>query len=386
MNGTSNETAAQISSVMIVGVGLIGGSVAMALKDISIGIRTVGVASRESTVAEALGTGYFDEAYQTDDTRIDRILAGGGVDLVLLAMPPQHARGYFERIENSGYRGIVTDTVSTKTEICRIAEDTLSDPTRFIPGHPMAGREVNGLAGATQGLFAGRYWILCPDSRTDHDAFLALHSLVVAMGARCISLPREEHDNMVALISHVPHMVASSLVELARRHAGEGEELYRITGGGFKDSTRVAAGSPELWTEIAMSNRGPISQGLKEFGEIVGHVEEMVAEGDEQGLESFLEGTSSTRQRIPAAWSATSEKLWMLQVSMENHPGIVAAVTSIAGKLGCNIQSIDIEHISSTNAILELVFTDEGDMAGLLEALADEGFEVVSDGFVEVQS
>ncbi len=381
-----NETGiSHIKSVMVVGLGLIGGSVAMAVHDADPAIEVVGVAPRRSTIDEALERGIVDRGVEAADSQLDAMLAQNAVDLVILCMPPAYAEGYLQRIADSGYDGIVTDTVSTKTQICQSAERVLRDPSRFVPGHPMAGREVNGLAGATRGMFAGKYWILCPDQGTDYESFLALHSLVVAMGARCITIPREHHDEMVALVSHVPHMVASSLVELASRHCEGTDELFRIVAGGFRDSTRIAAGSPELWVDIAMSNREQIASGLHEMGQIVGSIEQMVAHGDSEALLEFLKRTSATRQRIPAAWSASSERLLALRISVRNYPGAIAEATAIAGRMGCNIQSIEIEHISDKSAILELVLTDEGDRQGLLDALGEGGFKVVSDGYMEVQ-
>ncbi len=370
---------------MVVGLGLIGGSIAMAIKDANPAIEIVGVAPRATTISKAVDSKIIDRGFESSDTLLDELLANNSIDLIILCMPPAYAEDYLLRISKSGFSGIITDTVSTKTQICEIADRVLADPSMFVPGHPMAGREVNGLAGATHGLFAGKYWILCPNAQTNYESFLALHSLVVSFGARCITIPREMHDKMVALISHVPHMVASALVELAANHTNQSEELFRIAAGGFRDSTRIAAGSPELWSDIAMSNRKQIASGLHEMVQILTKVEQMIEDDDEQSLKEFLTHTSDIRRRIPAAWSASSKRLLGLQISVRNYPGAIAEVTAIAGRMSCNIQSIDIEHITDNNAILELVLTDEGNQQGLLDALKAGGFSIVSDGYTEVQ-
>lgn len=382
MNKTEIST---IKSVMVIGLGLIGGSIAMAIKDANSAIEIVGVAPRSSTILEAQKSGIINYGFEASDPALDKLLQNNKVDLIILSMPPAYAQDYLLRISKNGFRGIITDTVSTKTQICEIADHVLLDPSMFVPGHPMAGREVNGLAGATHGLFAGKYWILCPNAKTNYESFLALHSLVVSLGARCITIPREMHDKMVALISHVPHMVASALVELAASHTNQSDELFRIAAGGFRDSTRIAAGSPELWSDIAMSNRDQIASGLREIIQILTDVEKMIENGDEDSLKEFLSHTSDIRRRIPAAWSASSKRLLGLQISVRNYPGAIAEVTAIAGRMSCNIQSIDIEHITDNNAILELVLTDEGNQQGLLDALKTGGFSIVSNGYTEVQ-
>ncbi|MDR3307521.1 MAG: prephenate dehydrogenase/arogenate dehydrogenase family protein, partial [Coriobacteriales bacterium] len=226
--------------VLIIGVGLIGGSIAAALKAREDPPVVRGIDIDPQAIATALTQGYLDKGAVPTDKDVDAWLTGGPQDLIILAVPVSGMQDWLERIERSGYAGVLTDVASTKGILCDLAARILTDPARFIPGHPMAGSEVNGLEGAHANLFQGAHWILCPDEHTAPQAFLRLHEFVTSLGARSISVPRNEHDNVVAIVSHVPHMVASALVQLAGDHAHASQEIFRLAAGGFKDTTRIA--------------------------------------------------------------------------------------------------------------------------------------------------
>ncbi len=370
------------NSIMIYGLGLIGGSFAMALSSLEKTCPNsrpyiIGVDPEPSARSLALDGGFVQEVFSPDDPKIDSILALSKVDLVVLAMPPSLAPDVFKCIASNKYRGLITDTSSTKTLICAAAEEILDDSSLFLPGHPMAGSEASGFSAASAGLFAGKYWILCPDERTDGEIFTAMHSLVTSIGARCISVDRNDHDQMVASISHVPHITASVLVDLVSSRSDEAGELFRLASGGFRDSTRIAAGSPALWTDILMGNATEVAQGARELADSLIKVAEYLDCKDQEGLKAFLTRTSDIRKSIPAAWIPNSDRLVGLRISMTDGIGVVAGVTSAAGRFGCNIQSIDIEHITDDSAILDLLLTDEGSIEAFVDELKKLGYTVV---------
>ncbi len=187
-------------------------------------------------------------ARSTDSETARTWLGADGVDLVVIATPARFAAGWLEHLGASGYRGIVTDVASTKAGVLAAAGSALADPSRFVGGHPMAGSERSGITAARADLFDGAYWLLTPTHDSDPDVFSAVHALVSAVGARVISVDAEAHDEAVAIVSHVPHVAAAALVDLAAAHSGERGELMRLAAGGFKDTTRIAAGSSDLWT------------------------------------------------------------------------------------------------------------------------------------------
>lgn len=361
--------------IAVVGFGLVGASFAAAVRAAYPDTRVLAVDIDERTLAEAVERGWATDGALPDDPAFERFV-GDGCDLVVLATPVGAAERYFEDLARWDYRGIVTDTASTKARITALAERVLPHPENFVPGHPMAGSEVNGIEGARPDLFKGAHWILCPDADTPAEHFPRLHELVTSIGARVIALPREDHDKAVAVVSHVPHIMASSLVQLASRHADDQQALMRLAAGGFKDSTRIAAGSPELWCGIAFDNKDALSDGLDEIQGIIGAFADALASDDRAALIALLADAAAARRALPAAWVPSTERLLEVRIPMEDRPGVVAEVTTVTSSVGCNIQSIEIDHVTEDSAVLSLVLTDEGDIGQLSAQLINAGFSV----------
>ncbi len=361
--------------IAVVGFGLVGASFAAAVRAAYPDTRVLAVDIDERTLAEAVERGWATDGALPDDPAFERFV-GDGCDLVVLATPVGAAERYFEDLARWDYRGIVTDTASTKARITALAERVLPHPENFVPGHPMAGSEVNGIEGARPDLFKGAHWILCPDADTPAEHFPRLHELVTSIGARVIALPREDHDEAVAVVSHVPHIMASSLVQLASRHADDQQALMRLAAGGFKDSTRIAAGSPELWCGIAFDNKDALSDGLDEIRGIIGAFADALASDDRAALTVLLADAAAARRALPAAWVPSTERLLEVRIPMEDRPGVVAEVTTVTSSVGCNIQSIEIDHVTEDSAVLSLVLTDEGDIGQLSAQLINAGFSV----------
>jgi prephenate dehydrogenase len=416
------QAAPPFASVLIIGVGLIGGSIAAALKaregtlKAREGVpgtappRVRGIDIDRHAIEGALAKGFLDEGalIRADGTLVTITgpsattaegqlparpesptrsasaarpgltdwLTDAATDLVILAIPVLSAEEWFERIEASGYRGAITDVASTKGVLTALSRRVLSEPSRYIPGHPMAGSEVNGIEGARAALFENAHWILCPDEHSDPQVFTRLHEFTTSLGARSITLPREDHDEAIAVVSHVPHMVASALVQLAGSHARDKQEIFRLAAGGFKDTTRIAAGSPELWCGIALDNREALARGLSEIKQVISQIEGSLETGDARELTRLLANAAQLRASIPSTWVPDSARLVEVRIPMANHAGVIAQVTGFVGKAGCNIQSIDIDHINEATAILELILTDEGDMGRFMNMLIDGGFDV----------
>ena len=359
----------------IVGMGLIGASIAGAVRKSLPECEIVGVDIDDATREKALERHIADAMYAPDDPQLKDYLSST-CDLVVLATPVEEDEPYFRLIAESGYQGIVTDTSSTKARIVAMADQLLVYKENFVPGHPMAGSEVNGIEGARDDLFQGAYWILCPNAETPPDHFTKLHELATSLGARVIALPREQHDLAVAVVSHVPHMVASSLVMLADHASDDQHSIMRLAAGGFKDTTRIAAGSPALWCGIAMDNAGPICEGISEIRDILGSIADAINAGDRERLTALLTQAADVRRALPSAWVPSSERLLEVRIPMENRTGVVAEVTTIASSVGCNIQSIEIDHVTEDRAYLSMILTDEGDIGQLSTKLIDAGYAV----------
>ena len=364
----------QFRSITVIGLGMIGASFAGACRRAYPDVRICAVDVDQDTLSAALETSLVDDALLADDPGLEKKLAES--DLVMVSTPVPRAAEWFDFLARMGYEGVVTDTCSTKELVSQHAVEVLPHPERYVPGHPMAGSEKSGIDGSRVDLFEGAHWVLCPDEDTPVSLYADLHELLTGIGARVVSLPREKHDEAVAIISHVPHLVASSLVELAVRHADDQQSLFRLAAGGFKDSTRIAAGSPVLWTGISFDNAPAIVSGIEEMRTILGQYAQALGNEDKEGFQSLLSRAAQARRRIPAKWVPKTEDLLEVRIPLTDRPGIVAEATTIASKAGCNIQSIEIDHITSSSAELVLLLTDEGDVGKLSIELLKSGFKV----------
>lgn len=361
-------------TVVIIGVGLMGGSLGLALRAVPDAPHIIGVDPDPDTCSWAVEHGVVGEAFAPESPRVDALLGPGGAALVVLATPVQAAVGWLGRLGALGYRGVVTDVASTKSAVFLVADMSLGEDATFIGGHPMAGSEHSGVRAAAADLFKGIYYVLTPSVRTDPDAYRRLHALVNSIGARVIAIRPEQHDEAVAVISHVPHVAAAALTNLAAERADTGEDVLRLAAGGFKDMTRIAAGSPELWTGICMDNRDALVRGLREYAELVTRFASLVDAGDTEEVRTWLARAADVRKALPARWVPASERLSVLSVPINDRPGMVFAVTQAAAKAACNIEDIEIDHTTEDTALLRLVLTDEGDIAGLVADLAGQGF------------
>ena len=365
----------EFGTVCVIGIGLIGGSVAAACRALADAPTVVGIDADPHTVEAAVELGVVDEAAVAGSSRAVEWISAGGADLVVLATPASSASEWLQVLGESGFDGVVTDVASTKAGVVAAARKHLRDASRFIGGHPMAGSERSGVRAARPDLFDGAYWLLTPAADTDADAYRGVHALVSAIGARVVSVDAKRHDEAVAVVSHVPHVAAAALCDVAGAHSGEGGELLRLAAGGFKDTTRIAAGSPELWTGICLDNAEALAAALRELRLSLGEFEAMVRGGDADSIHAWLEGAAEIRRSLPAQWVPATTQLTELIVPMVDRPGVVAEVTSAVSRVGCNIEGIDIDHETEDRALLVLVLTDEGDIGRLSSELSDLGYE-----------
>lgn len=367
--------ARPFDTVCVIGVGLIGGSLAAACRALPDPPRVLGIDADAESVRMALELEVVDEAATASDAAVDSWLAPGGCDLIVLATPAGVSASWLERIGSSGFDGVVTDVASTKSGVVASARVALQDASRFVGGHPMAGSERSGVTAARASLFEGAYWLLTPAADTDPEAYKRVHALVSSIGARVISVDAKRHDEAVAVVSHVPHIAAAALCDVAGAHAGSHRELLRLAAGGFKDTTRVAAGSPDLWTGICLDNADALATGLRELRLALGEFEAMVRGRDATAIHGWLESAADVRRSLPAQWVPSTTLLRELVVPMVDRPGVVAEVTGIVSRAGCNIEGIDIDHETEDRALLVLVLTDEGDLDAVMSELGALGYE-----------
>jgi len=277
----------------IIGIGLIGGSFALAAKRAGSIETVVGVARSDETLQAALEIGAADEV-TTDPAEAVR-----GADLIYIAVPVGATRGVFEQIRDSLESGaLVTDAGSTKREVMQAAAELLPDHVSFIGGHPMAGSEQSGVRAARADLFEGAAYYITPSETTTQDQLDHMLALVRALGARPDVKVAEYHDRLMAATSHLPHLVAAALAGTIHRLASGHKELGNFLGAGFTDTTRLAEGSPEVWRDILLSNPDNVAAALDEMIQQLQQFAAAFQETDRQTFDRLLEGARQARREL----------------------------------------------------------------------------------------
>jgi len=271
----------------VIGVGLIGGSFALALKKAKAVSHVVGVGRGEQNLKLALERGIVDSIAR------DAAVAAKDADLVLVATPLAQFASIFSALKDS--RALITDGGSTKRDVIAAARKALgSGIARFVPAHPIAGAEKSGAAAANADLFKGKRVVLTPLEENSKDAIAKISSAWEACGARISQMPADEHDAVLAAVSHLPHLLAFALVhEVAGRK--NAEQLFSFAAGGFRDFTRIASSHPEMWRDICVANKDQL---LKEIDRFSGKLHEVKALLDDPaGLERLFAEAREARDR-----------------------------------------------------------------------------------------
>jgi prephenate dehydrogenase len=286
----------------VVGTGLIGGSIGLALR--GLGWHVTGRDDDPDRAGAALERGAVDAV--GDDP---------GAELTFVATPVGAVAGA-ARAALAG-AGVVTDVGSVKAPVVA----AVGAHPRFVGGHPMAGSEQEGIAGADAALFAGAVWVLTPVAATEPAAHSLVRSVVSSFGAEVVELTPERHDALVAVVSHVPHLTAATLMGMAADGAEEHRALLRLAAGGFRDMTRVAAGHPGIWPDICTDNRDAIVAVLGRLEASLAAVREQVATGDRTGLLGTLERARAARLNLPTRATAAGE-LAEVRIPVPDRPGV----------------------------------------------------------------
>ncbi len=273
--------------VTIIGLGLIGGSLGMALKKQGVARGVCGVARKASTIRRAVARKAIDRG----TVRLAEVLEGA--DLVVIATPPAAVEKVARRVvAHTRHRFILMDVASTKKEIVSSVERMLPSRIAFVGSHPMAGSEQSGISAADPKLFQGAPCVVTRTPKTNPRALAKVSALWRALGGRVVVLDPFSHDQRVAQVSHVPHLVAAGLMLSADSSA------RRLAAGGFADTTRVALSDPQLWGQVCMTNRREILRALDRFLYRIGELRVMLNEGDAAGLRRRLAQARQRRRRV----------------------------------------------------------------------------------------
>lgn len=356
-----------IDRICIIGLGLMGGSLALGLKNKGFQGIIVGYDTNLK---------YMEEAY--DSTAIDIIpecleSAIENADIIIIAVSLLNYSDILGKINTHGKRGvIVTDVGSVKTYPMELAKSKLKDDRYFIGGHPMSGSEKSGFKAGNPFLYENAYYFLTPDDHTPIHIIQKLKFLVEFLGAYPVVVSPKEHDRIVARISHLPHIIAVTLVNLM----GKEDNLDYLTfiGGGFRDTTRIASGNTRMWKDICSTNTEEIINSIESFQCLLEEFKVSLSNEEKNYIERSLEKGKSIRDEIPNHAKGYITPIFEIVMSVEDKPGVLGKITQIIGERDINIKKIEILNSRQGEiGALRIRFDSEEDRKSAIDLLKDKG-------------
>ncbi|MET8159483.1 prephenate dehydrogenase [Sphaerisporangium sp. NPDC005289] len=362
-----NERPHGIESVLVVGTGLIGTSVALALREHGVTVKLTDQSPGAVRVACELGAGDEWEP------------GGGRVDLAVIAVPPQFVADWLLDLQKTEAARFYTDVASVKALPIEQARRLGCDMSAYVAGHPLAGRERSGPGAARADVFLGRPWAYCPGRETSPRAVAAVLSLIELCGGNAVKVDPVAHDEAVALISHAPHVAASAV---AARLVGASDTALGLAGPGVRDVTRVAGGDPDLWTVILSGNARPVAEVLEAVAtDLAAAAAALRAVSvDDDGaiarVTELLRRGNAGRSRIPGKHGGPARAYAVVQVLVGDRPGELARLFQVAQDAGVNIEDVRLEHAPGLPLGAAELSVQPESAEVLAEALRSHGWHV----------
>ncbi len=363
----------KIKKISVIGLGLIGGSLALSLKNLEDGFIVTGY----DIESEALNIAKYRNV-------IDRIAssykdASRDADLIIIATPISKIVEVINSIKGHIKKGaIITDVGSAKENIVKKVTELLPEDVFFIGGHPMAGSENEGILSAKADLFRNAFYVLTPTDTTISEPLLALHTLFTRIGSKVITIDPGEHDENVALISHLPHVLSTNLIQLIDNKQKKLKNLFKLCAGGFRDMTRVAASNTKMWLDITLENKEELIKSIDEYITYLQRFNSNLKKNDKGFIKKHYSAAQKARTNLPKFVEKDISKLYEVKVSIPDRSGVLSEITLAISSAGINIEDISIFHSTefSGGGILKVLV--QGEKAGDItrKAIKEAGFEV----------
>ena len=355
-------------TIVIVGVGLMGGSLGLAIRRRNPDVRIVGVSS-PAAIKRALELGAITEGCGYDD--MEHVV--GDADLVVLCTPINRIQGLITQLAPMLKPGVlVTDVGSTKRTITAHAHNTLPKGVHFIGGHPMAGSEKSGIDAADPFLFQNAIYVLCPTDAVPDSLTRSFVRLLDTLGAVVVVLDAESHDRIAAAVSHLPQLLAITLVDMVGG-LDSGEAPYlRLAAGGFRDMTRIASSPYGMWDDIFCTNGDVVREAIDAFINRLHEVRDAVGDAT---LGDVFDVANVTRETIPKDTKGFIRRLSEVLVVVEDTPGVIARIAVALADIDINIRDIEVMKVrEGEGGTLRLAFEDDAAAATAIRRLEDIGF------------
>ncbi|MHB8860099.1 MAG: prephenate dehydrogenase/arogenate dehydrogenase family protein [Thermoleophilia bacterium] len=368
------------TSIAIIGVGLMGGSLGLAAQERLEVARVTGYSRTERTLQRALELGAItDEAGSIEE-------AAAGADIIFVATPVRSILESARRVLAASKPGsIVTDMGSTKSSL--MAALTAAEEKRFIGGHPVCGSETAGVGNSREDLFDNATWFLTSGRGVDPSNYERLHGFIARIGAIPTAIDPDAHDRIMALVSHLPHVLANSAMNQVGGVNLDGREALLSAGPSFRDLTRIAGSNPRVWTDIFMENSRWLVEALKEHRESIDRITAAVESGDEAALAAMINEAAANRDRMLEAENLAPSDLFVVKVPVFDKPGVLSQVTVALGNAGINIEDLAFHRISiEQGGVLSLVVSGSETGGRAVELLRGLGYDAVLVPFTDAEA
>jgi prephenate dehydrogenase len=360
--------ALTVERLAVIGTGLIGASAALAAR--RAGVPSVVAWDPDPQhLAVAAERGAVEPAADLGD-------AVAAAEIVVVAAPvgelPQTVRRVLDRAPEGC---TVTDVGSTKGPVCAAAGD---DP-RFVGGHPICGAETRGPGRASAELFDGATWFMTPTAATAPERLRLVHGLVTALRARPVAIGPDAHDRLVAVTSHLPHVLANVLLNQAGSTRIDGHDPLHAAGGSLRDMTRIGGANPRIWVDIFLDNREALAGALAEQRRQIEQVERALAAGDAGFLARWIGEASGHRRRMLATAFSDPGDLQRLRIHISDRPGVLAGIFQALGAERINVEDFELDHVSAERGgTLTMLVAGEGEARRAADLLEQQGYGVVA--------
>ncbi|WP_106497410.1 prephenate dehydrogenase [Lentibacillus sp. Marseille-P4043] len=361
--------------VLVIGLGLIGGSLAknIALSDENY---IIGYDTDRQTIEFAQMNGIIDEVCTSISKGVKQ------VDFVILGTPISETISLMQQLDQIelSHPVIITDVSSVKRSVMLAANQLTNPYLTFIGGHPMAGSHKKGIIAAKEHLFENAIYVLTPMRNCTNEHLASLKNLLQSTNSNFITLDPNEHDEMTGVISHFPHLIASSLVHQAKKWEYTHTFIPKLAAGGFRDITRIASSNPEMWQDIFYHNRNKMSQLLTDWIAEMTELKHFLDYNDKQQMIDYLEQAKNYRDGLGKEDKGAIPAFHDLYVDIPDQTGAVASVVQILAAKNISIKNIEILEIrDNITGVLRLSFTTESTQLQCCQILQKKGYEVVID-------
>lgn len=365
----------KIRHITIIGLGLIGGSIARALKERA-NIQDLminGIDPNQNAIRQALAEGVIS----TGSTGITPDI--GRSDIVFVCTPVMKTLDWIkEMLPLIRQDCIITDVGSTKSYLINEVE-ALPASFHFVGGHPMAGSENSGFAASKSHLFENAYYILTPCSKSSEQDIQLLKTIIQHFGCIPIELGAGLHDKITGAISHVPHIISAALVNMVKESDSPEQYMQKLAAGGFKDITRISSSSPEMWHSVCLSNRNAILEILDTYISMLEKIKASITQKDDHEIYAFFNSAKEFRDTFASKITGLIPGTYELIIDVVDKPGIIGEVATLLGRHHINIKNINVSNSREfENGVLIISLPDPSSRDHAYDVLVKSGYKVVN--------